>query len=127
MSGRTPGKRMAGLRMLTLEGLVPTTGALLMRNVFRLIDSMPALYVVGLMFVFFGKRHLRLGDIAAGTVLAVERAPFLEKLAATGAHRRSTPRGTQIRQRARGAAPPRAAATSTMRWRWSTTTVAPRS
>lgn len=81
MSGRTPGKRMAGLRVLTLEGQVPTTGALLVRNVFRLIDAMPALYVVGLMFVFFGKRHLRLGDIAAGTVLAVERAPFLEKLA----------------------------------------------
>jgi uncharacterized membrane protein SpoIIM required for sporulation/uncharacterized RDD family membrane protein YckC len=81
MSGRTPGKRMAGLRVLTLEGQVPTTGALIVRNVFRLIDSMPVLYVVGLMFVFFGKRHLRLGDIAAGTVLAVERAPFLEQLA----------------------------------------------
>jgi uncharacterized membrane protein SpoIIM required for sporulation/uncharacterized RDD family membrane protein YckC len=81
MSGRTPGKRMAGLRVLSLEGRVPTTGALIIRNVFRLIDSMPVGYVVGLLFVFFGKRHLRLGDLAAGTVLAVERAPFLEKLA----------------------------------------------
>ena len=27
-----------------------------------------------------GKRHLRLGDLAAGTVIAMERAPFLEKL-----------------------------------------------
>ena len=67
--------------MLTLEGLVPTTRALIVRNIFRLIDSMPVLYVVGLLFVFFGKRHLRLGDIAAGTIVAVERAPFLEKLA----------------------------------------------
>jgi uncharacterized membrane protein SpoIIM required for sporulation/uncharacterized RDD family membrane protein YckC len=81
MSGRTPGKRMAGLRVLTLDGRVPTTSALIVRNVFRLIDSMPVGYVVGLLFVFFGKRHLRLGDLAAGTVLAVERAPFLEKLA----------------------------------------------
>jgi uncharacterized membrane protein SpoIIM required for sporulation/uncharacterized RDD family membrane protein YckC len=81
MAGRTPGKRMAGLRVLTLEGQVPTTGALVIRNVFRLVDSMPVGYVVGLLFVLFGKRHLRLGDIAAGTVLAVERAPFLEKLA----------------------------------------------
>jgi uncharacterized membrane protein SpoIIM required for sporulation/uncharacterized RDD family membrane protein YckC len=81
MAGRTPGKRLAGLRVLTLEGLVPTTGALITRNVFRIIDSMPVLYVVGLLFVFFGRRHLRLGDIAAGTVIAVERAPFLEKLA----------------------------------------------
>jgi uncharacterized membrane protein SpoIIM required for sporulation/uncharacterized RDD family membrane protein YckC len=84
MSGRTPGKRMAGLRILTPEGLVPSTGALLTRNVFRLIDSMPVFYVVGLLFVFFGKRHVRLGDMAAGTVLAVERAPFLEKLASQG-------------------------------------------
>jgi uncharacterized membrane protein SpoIIM required for sporulation/uncharacterized RDD family membrane protein YckC len=81
MSGRTPGKRMIGLRVLTLEGQVPTTSALVIRNVFRLVDSMPVGYVVGLLFVLFGKRHLRLGDIAAGTVLAVERAPFLEKLA----------------------------------------------
>lgn len=81
MAGRTPGKRMVGLRVLTTEGLVPTTSALITRNVFRIIDSMPVFYVVGLMFVFFGRRHTRLGDIAAGTVLAVERAPFLEKLA----------------------------------------------
>jgi uncharacterized membrane protein SpoIIM required for sporulation len=36
--------------------------------------------VVGLLFVMFGRRHLRLGDLAAGTVLAVERAPFLDRL-----------------------------------------------
>lgn len=80
MRGRTPGKRMTGLRVLTPEGLVPGTGALLTRNLFRIIDSMPALYVVGLLFVMLGRRHLRLGDLAAGTVLAVERAPFLEKI-----------------------------------------------
>ena len=80
MAGRTPGKRLAGLRVLTPEGLVPTTGALITRNVFRIVDSMPLFYVVGLLFVFFGRQHLRLGDLAAGTVLAIERAPFLEKL-----------------------------------------------
>jgi len=80
MSGRTPGKRMIGLRVLTPEGVVPGIGALLTRNVFRLIDSLPVFYVVGLVFVMFGRRHARLGDLAAGTVLAVERAPFLEKL-----------------------------------------------
>jgi len=80
MAGRTPGKRMLGLRVLTPEGEVPTAGALITRNIFRIIDSMPVLYVVGLLFVIFGKRHLRLGDLAAGTVLAVERAPFLESI-----------------------------------------------
>jgi uncharacterized membrane protein SpoIIM required for sporulation len=80
MSGRTPGKRLAGVRILTPEGQVPTAGALVTRNIFRIIDSMPVFYVVGLMFVFFGKRHLRLGDLAAGTLVAMERAPFLEKM-----------------------------------------------
>jgi uncharacterized membrane protein SpoIIM required for sporulation/uncharacterized RDD family membrane protein YckC len=80
MGGRTPGKRICGLRIVTPEGLVPDTGALLTRNVFRLVDSLPVIYMVGLLFVIFGRRHARLGDLAAGTVLAVERAPFLEKL-----------------------------------------------
>jgi len=80
MGGRTPGKRMIGLRILTPEGVVPGVGALLTRNVFRLVDSLPVFYMVGLLFVIFGRRHLRIGDLAAGTVLAVERAPFLEKL-----------------------------------------------
>ncbi len=79
MRGRTPGKRMIGLRVMTAEGLTPTVGAILTRNIFRLIDSMPLTYVVGLSFVIFSRRHLRLGDIAAGTVLALDRAPFLEK------------------------------------------------
>jgi uncharacterized membrane protein SpoIIM required for sporulation/uncharacterized RDD family membrane protein YckC len=80
MHGRTPGKRMTGLRLLTPEGLVPSVGALVTRNVFRIIDSMPVFYVVGLLFVMFSRRHARLGDFAAGTVLAVERAPFLDRL-----------------------------------------------
>ena len=80
LAGRTPGKRMTGLRVLTPEGVVPSAGALITRNVFRIVDSMPVFYVVGLLFVIFSKRHLRLGDLAAGTVLCVERAPFLEKL-----------------------------------------------
>jgi uncharacterized membrane protein SpoIIM required for sporulation/uncharacterized RDD family membrane protein YckC len=80
MAGRTPGKRLAGIRVLTLDGRAPTLGPLVTRNVFRLVDSLPVLYIVGLLFVMFGRRHLRLGDLAAGTVLAVERVPFLHKL-----------------------------------------------
>ena len=81
MDGRTPGKRMTGLRVLTTEGQAPTTGSVLTRNVFRIIDSLPGFYVVGLFLVMFSSRHQRFGDLAAGTVVALERAPFLEKLA----------------------------------------------
>jgi uncharacterized membrane protein SpoIIM required for sporulation/uncharacterized RDD family membrane protein YckC len=100
MAGRTPGKRMIGLRILTLDGQVPSAGALITRNVFRIIDFMPGFYVVGLLFVMFGRRHLRLGDIAAGTVLATERAPFLEKLAAQQGTPARYAHWHQIRRRA---------------------------
>ena len=101
MDGRTPGKRMTGLRVLTPEGHVPTTGALLTRNVFRIIDSLPGFYVVGLLFVIFGPKHQRFGDLAAGTVVALERAPFLEKTGATARRRAAMP------GRKSGSAPPR--------------------
>ncbi|MEO8064735.1 MAG: stage II sporulation protein M [Pseudomonadota bacterium] len=107
MAGRTPGKRMTGIRVLTLEGRAPTLGPLITRNIFRLVDSLPILYIVGLLFVMFGKRHLRLGDIAAGTVLAVERVPFLHKLDAL--------RGTPDRNAAWHEAGRRAAALSRRR------------
>ena len=100
MAGRTPGKRLAGLRVLSESGHVPSAGALVTRNVFRIVDSLPVGYVVGLLFVFFGKRHLRLGDIAAGTVVAVERAPFLEKLARQRREPETHAGWREVRQRA---------------------------
>src|SRR5687767_4271649 len=54
MRGSTPGKRMAGVRIVTRTGDIPGPGALLLRNVFRLIDSMPfGIYVVGLVTAMF--------------------------------------------------------------------------
>ncbi len=72
MQGRTPGKRMAGARVVTREGATPTTGALLMRNVLRLIDSLPVFYVVGLICCLATTQRVRLGDMAAGTVLVID-------------------------------------------------------
>jgi uncharacterized RDD family membrane protein YckC len=73
MRGSTPGKRMAGVRIVTRTGDIPGPGALLLRNVFRLIDSMPFVYLVGLISVMFTEQHVRIGDLAAGTLLIIER------------------------------------------------------
>jgi len=73
LRGRTPGKRMAGLRIVTREGSAPGIGALLVRNVFRLIDSFPGVYCVGLVATLVTRDSLRLGDLAAGTLLVYER------------------------------------------------------
>jgi uncharacterized RDD family membrane protein YckC len=73
LRGRTPGKRFAGVRIVTREGKAPGVGALLVRNVFRLIDSFPGLYCVGLVATVVTRQSVRLGDLAAGTVLVYER------------------------------------------------------
>ena len=74
MSGRTPGKRIAGLRIVTVDGQVPSIGPLLIRNVLRLLDSMPGLYAVGLAAVLATRQSVRIGDLAAGTLLVYEDA-----------------------------------------------------
>jgi len=73
MHGRTPGKRMAGVHIVMRDGSVPTASALLIRNVFRLVDSLPLLYGVGLVATLVTTDHLRVGDMAAGTLLVYER------------------------------------------------------
>ncbi len=72
LKGRTPGKRAAGIRVVTIEGQTPGVSALLIRNIFRLIDSLPAFYIVGLICVLLSVRQVRIGDMAAGTLLAHE-------------------------------------------------------
>jgi uncharacterized RDD family membrane protein YckC len=72
-SGRTPGKKMAGLRIVDKQGRTPSTAALLIRNALRIIDSLPSGYVVGLLCTVFSKDSVRVGDIAAGTLLVHER------------------------------------------------------
>ena len=74
MRGRTPGKRMAGVRVVTRTGDIPDAGALILRNVLRLIDSLPFAYLVGLATVVFTEQHVRIGDLAAGTLLIVDDA-----------------------------------------------------
>lgn len=73
MRGRTPGKRAAGVRIVTRDGAAPGVPAHLTRNVFRLIDSFPMVYGVGLVMVVVTKDHVRIGDLAAGTLLVYEQ------------------------------------------------------
>jgi uncharacterized RDD family membrane protein YckC len=81
MRGRTPGKRIAGIRIVTRSGGAPGTTALLMRNVFRLIDSLPALYAVGLIACFVTAQRVRIGDLAAGTLLVLDDTAAAHSLA----------------------------------------------
>lgn len=84
MRGRSPGKRKAGARIVTVEGATPTVGSLLLRNLFRLIDCMPGFYVVGLGCCLLTEKRVRLGDLVAGTVLVLEEADSSKALARLG-------------------------------------------
>jgi uncharacterized RDD family membrane protein YckC len=88
LRGRTPGKRMAGLALVSRSGATPGTSALLIRNLFRLIDSLPAFYAVGLVCCFVTANRVRIGDMAAGTLLVQDdtaAGKSLERLQALAA------------------------------------------
>ena len=72
MRGQTPGKRLAGVRILNRTGGQASISALLIRNIFRLIDSLPAFYLLGLLTCIFSAHRVRVGDLAAGTLLVRE-------------------------------------------------------
>jgi uncharacterized RDD family membrane protein YckC len=84
MRGSTPGKRMAGVRIVTRNGGTPSAGALIVRNIFRLIDCMPALYLVGLLCCLLTAQRVRIGDMAAGTLLILDQPNSTKSLGKIG-------------------------------------------
>lgn len=72
-SGRTPGKRATGLRVVRLGGEPVGFLASAVRNLLRLVDSLPGIYAVGAASILFSRRNQRLGDLAAGTLVVRER------------------------------------------------------
>ena len=65
---QTIGKRALKLKVAMLDGTKPGAGAMFVRNLVRVIDALPAFYVVGLVTVLAtGQRRQRLGDLAAKT------------------------------------------------------------
>jgi uncharacterized RDD family membrane protein YckC len=72
-SGRTPGKRLNGLRVVRSDGSPVGFVTSAVRNVLRLIDILPTFYIVGIVSILATARNQRLGDLAAGTLVVRER------------------------------------------------------
>jgi hypothetical protein len=72
-SGRTPGKRLNGLRVVRVGGFPIGFLASSIRNTLRLIDFLPSAYLLGSIVILTSKRNQRLGDLAAGTIVVRER------------------------------------------------------
>lgn len=75
-SGRSPGKRAAGLRVVRAGGAPVRLRSSAVRNLIRIVDLLPPVtYGVGAVSILATGRNQRLGDLAAGTlVVRVRRA-----------------------------------------------------
>jgi len=76
-SGRTPGKRLNGLRVVRTDGSPVGFFTSAVRNVLRLADLLPGMYLAGIVSILVTRRNQRLGDLAAGTLVVRERRPSL--------------------------------------------------
>ena len=74
-NGRTPGKRVARIRVIQRTGQAIGLFESMARNFVRYIDQFPFFYAVGVVCVFVTKQHQRLGDLAAGTLVVRDRDP----------------------------------------------------
>lgn len=72
-NGRTPGKAAQRLRVVQIDGQPVTMGAVILRNVLRIIDFLPGFYAAGTIAMLMNPRAQRLGDMAAGTIVIRER------------------------------------------------------
>jgi uncharacterized RDD family membrane protein YckC len=74
--GQTIGKRMLRLRVVDASGLRLQFSQVVLRNLLRFVDMLPAFYLVGGVATLLNRRSQRLGDIAANTI--VIRMPKVE-------------------------------------------------
>ena len=67
--GQTLGKRLMRLRVTDVHGLQLQFSQVVIRNLLRFVDSLPALYLVGGLACLINRHAQRLGDFAANTIV----------------------------------------------------------
>lgn len=77
--GRTIGKRVVGLRVIQENGQPLTFLSAALRNLFRVLDMLPLMYLVGMLASFFHSHDKRLGDMVAGTVVVYDEGLLHDK------------------------------------------------
>ncbi len=69
-NGQTPGKKLMGLRVVTLDGSPLAVGKCVMRETMRYIDM---LVLPGLLSFLLTQKRQRLGDLISGTMVSYSR------------------------------------------------------
>jgi uncharacterized RDD family membrane protein YckC len=75
--GQTVGKRLLRLRVVDAQGLRLQFSQIVIRNLLRFVDMLPAFYLLGGVTTLLNSHSQRLGDLAANTV--VIRSPKFEQ------------------------------------------------
>jgi uncharacterized RDD family membrane protein YckC len=73
-NGQTPGKRLIGIRVIKQGGYALNFLDVLLRNLMRIVDFLPAFYGVGVVSLMATSRCQRLGDVVAGTLVVQQEA-----------------------------------------------------
>jgi uncharacterized RDD family membrane protein YckC len=72
-NGQTPGKRWTHLRVIQDSGRPINAYDAILRNLLRIVDSLPSLYAIGVVTMLISPENKRVGDYAAGTVVVHEK------------------------------------------------------
>lgn len=82
--GKTIGKKVLGIRVIQENGHSLTLLSSFIRNLLRLIDSLPVSYFLGFIMMFFHPKHKRIGDLVAGSIVVHERKAKKKKKKLSG-------------------------------------------
>ncbi len=75
-NGQTPGKWAVGIRVVSVDGVPITGGQAVLRNLLWAFEwLLPLAFMPAMASMLLTRRFQRLGDLAAGTMVVVERRP----------------------------------------------------
>ncbi len=87
-SGRTPGKRALGIRVVRDAGFPVDVGAAVIRNLIRVLEFGLGFYAVSAAAALLSPQNKRLGDMAAGTIVVRDEPYDADAIAALFARER---------------------------------------
>lgn len=78
--GQSPGKKIFKLRVVTLEGDLPSANQVAIRWIFRLVDIGMSVGLLAIASIMSSAKSQRLGDLMAGTTVIKRPDSYMDKL-----------------------------------------------
>ncbi len=68
-SGQTIGKKLTNIKVIKEDGSNCDLGSALVRNILRIVDHLPFLYILGMILIAISEKKQRVGDMLAKTMV----------------------------------------------------------